>query len=285
MTPGAVPSGGVTLSVRGVGAGYGARRPPALHGVTLPDLRGGEVVAVVGPNAAGKSTLFRRIAGLLDGEGEVRVDDRRVRDWPARHPCRPCYVPQDGAGGDAALAVFDAVLLALKQGGRGVAGWRVTDDEADAVTATLATLGIGALARRGLVELSGGQQQLVALAQALVRDPRVLLLDEPTSALDLQRSVEVLTLLRDLARARGTCVLVAIHDLNQAMRFADRVAVVAGGTAVACGGPPDAVLTAALLRDVYGVSARVERCSRGLPFVVVDGSARGKGVAGVPAAC
>lgn len=273
----------VTLSVRRVGAGYGARRPPVLRDVTLPDLHGEKVVAVVGPNAAGKSTLFRRIAGLLDGEGEVRVNGRPVRDWPARHACRPCYVPQDGAGGgDAALAVFDAVLLALKQGGSGAAGWRVSDEEADVVTAALATFGIEGLARRGLAELSGGQRQIVTLAQALVRDPRVLLLDEPTSALDLQRSVEVLTLLRDLARARGTCVLVAIHDLNQALRFADSVAVVAEGTVVACGGPPDAVLTATLLRDVYGVLARVERCSRGLPFVAVDGSVRGMVRAGAP---
>lgn len=264
----------MTLAVRGVGAGYGARRPPALRDATLPDLHGGEVVAVVGPNAAGKSTLFRRVAGLLDGEGEVCVDGRPVREWPVRHPGRPCYVPQqDGAGGEAALTVFDAVLLALKQGGHGAAGWRVTDAEADAVTAALAALGIEALARRPLAELSGGQRQLAALAQALVREPRVLLLDEPTSALDLRRGVEVLALLRDLARARGVCVLVAIHDLNHALRFADRVVVVSGGTVVACGGPPEAVLTAGLLRDVYGVSARVERCSRGLPFVAVDGPA------------
>jgi len=129
------------------------------------------------------------------------------------------------------------------------------------------------LASRHLTELSGGQRQLVSLAQALVRSPRVLLLDEPTSALDLQRQVEVLELLRALARGKGLCVVIAIHDLNQALRFADQVAVLGGGRIVASGAPVE-VLTPALLREVYGVEARLERCSRGVPFLAVDGSTR-----------
>ena len=129
------------------------------------------------------------------------------------------------------------------------------------------------LASRHLTELSGGQRQLVSLAQALVRSPRVLLLDEPTSALDLQRQVEVLELLRALARGQGLCVVIAIHDLNQALRFADQVAVLGGGRIVASGAPVE-VLTPALLREVYGVEARLERCSRGVPFLAVDGSTR-----------
>ena len=101
----------------------------------------------------------------------------------------------------------------------------------------------------------------------------MLLLDEPTSALDLQRQVEVLELLRGLARGRGLCVVIAIHDLNQALRFADQVAVLGGGRIVASGAPVE-VLTPALLREVYGVEARLERCSRGVPFLAVDGSTR-----------
>ncbi len=114
---------------------------------------------------------------------------------------------------------------------------------------------------------------MVGLAQALVRQPRILLLDEPTSALDLQRQVEVLGLLRDLARTRNLCVVLAIHDLNQALRFADQVAVLSQGRVVA-GGAPEAVLTPALLQEVYGVRARLERCSQDRPFLVVDGSTR-----------
>jgi iron complex transport system ATP-binding protein len=256
----------VTLALEGLEVSYG--RHVVLRGVSLPELRGGEVTALLGPNAAGKSTLFRRILGLLKGPGVVALDGRAVEAMAAGDPDRPCYMPQDTAV-NAVLTVFEAVLLARKQGG----GWAVSDAEADAVSRALRMLEIEALAARHLSELSGGQRQLVSLAQALVREPRVLLLDEPTSALDLQRQVEVLDLLRSLARERGLCVVIAIHDLNQALRFADRVAVLGEGRIVAHG-TPEEVLTPALLRDVYGVEARLERCSRGMAFLAVDRSAR-----------
>ena len=256
----------VSLVVRDLDVSYG--RQAILHGATLPELRGGEVTALLGPNAAGKSTLFRRIVGQLKGPGTVALDGRALDSLPPQHPDQPCYLPQDNAA-NAVLTVFEAVLLAGKQGG----GWTVSDAEADAVTRTLAMLDIGSLASRSLLELSGGQRQLVSLAQALVRQPRVLLLDEPTSALDLQRQVEVMDLLRRLAQQRGLCVVIAIHDLNQALRFADQVAVLGSGRIIACG-VPAVVLTPALLRDVYGVEARLERCSRGVPFLLVDGSTR-----------
>jgi iron complex transport system ATP-binding protein len=254
------------LSVENLHVAYG--KHAILHGVTLPPLRGGEVTALLGPNAAGKSTLFRRIVGQLSGPGTVAVDGRALASLGPQDPARPCYLPQDTAA-NAVLTVFEAVLLAGKQGG----GWAVSDAEADAVTRTLMLLEIEDLAERGLGELSGGQRQMVGLAQALVRQPRILLLDEPTSALDLQRQVEVLGLLRQLARTQGICVVLAIHDLNQALRFADQVAVLSQGRVVA-GGTPEAVLTPLLLQEVYGVRARLERCSQGKPFLVVDGSTR-----------
>ncbi|HEV2560250.1 MAG TPA: ABC transporter ATP-binding protein [Microvirga sp.] len=256
------------LELRDVGVSYGSDSSvPALSGVTTPRLVCGEVVAVIGPNGAGKSTLFRRIAGLLRGAGEVIVSGGS--EGSRKRP--PCYLPQDTTV-TAVLTVYESVLLARKQDGQG--GWAATDEDLAAVDGALDDLGIGDLAFRNLAELSGGQRQLVSIAQTLVREPKILLLDEPTSALDLYRQVEVLDLLKHLAQERGICILLAVHDLNQALRVADRVMVLAGGRLVSVGDPRE-VITPGLLEEVYGVRARVEPGGAGTaPYVVVEGSSR-----------
>ncbi|TIU56454.1 MAG: ABC transporter ATP-binding protein, partial [Mesorhizobium sp.] len=115
-----------------------------------------------------------------------------------------CYMPQDTSA-NAVLTVYESALLARKQG----MGWSVGDDDLACIDETLAALGIADIAFRNVGELSGGQRQLASLAQTLVREPEILLMDEPTSALDLSRQVEVLGLMRELARARGMVVLIA----------------------------------------------------------------------------
>lgn len=260
----------VSLELRGVGVRYRRGGEAALEDVTTPVFPGGEVTAVIGPNGAGKSSLFRRIAGLVAGPGEVRVSSGSARR-------APCYLPQDTAS-TAVLTVFESVLLARKQEGRGA--WSVSDADLALVDATLRELEIEGLAFRSLGELSGGERQMVSIAQVLAREPEILLLDEPTSALDLQRQVEVLALVGHLARERGLCVLLAVHDLNQALRVADRVLVLAGGRLVAVGRPAE-VITATLLREVYGVRARVETAG-GATTVVVEGSARETGAVRPP---
>ena len=249
----------VTLTLSGLGAGYGGRT--IFSDVSTPALRGGELVAVLGPNAAGKSTLFRRIAGLLDGAGQVRLEGGR------RGSAGICYMPQDSAASPA-LTVHESVLLARMQG----RGFGVGDAELALVERVLAELDLLGVAFRRLGELSGGQRQLAAIAQTLAREPEVLLLDEPTSALDLQRQMQVLGCLQRLARRDGLLVLVAMHDLNQALRHADQAIVIAGGTLQASG-PVRQVISAGLLRSIWRVEARIESCSRGLPQVVVDGAA------------
>jgi iron complex transport system ATP-binding protein len=249
----------VTLTLDGLGAGHGTRT--ILSGVSVPALRGGELVAVLGPNAAGKSTLFRRIAGLVHGPGQVRLQGAR------RGAEGICYMPQDSAASPA-LTVHESVLLARMQG----RGFGVGDAELALVERLLAELDLLDIAFRALGELSGGQRQLAAIAQTLARDPEVLLLDEPTSALDLQRQMQVLGCLQRLARRDGLLVLVAMHDLNQALRHADQAIVIAGGTLQASG-PVRQVISAGLLRSIWRVEARIESCSRGLPQVVVDGAA------------
>lgn len=136
--------------------------------------------------------------------------------------------------------------------------------------AVLQQLGIDHLAMRHLDELSGGQAQLAGLAQALVRQPQVLMLDEPLSALDLNHQFHVMALVGEQTRRSGMVTLVVLHDLGLALRHADRVLVLQNGELQADGLPSDAI-NPELLARVYGVQARVELCSRGIPQVMVDG--------------
>lgn len=248
----------VALRLDDVGAYYGKKL--AVAGVSTPQFEAGEIVAVVGPNAAGKSTLFKRVAGLLQGPGSVHVSSARGRKAIS-------YMPQDTAA-NAVLTVYESILLARKQG----QSWSVGNADLKLIDEALDALGIAGIAFRDLGALSGGQRQLVSIAQTLVREPEILLMDEPTSALDLYRQVEVLSFMQAEARRKGMIVLIAIHDLNQALRFAEKVLVIADGRMRACGNSAE-VITVEMLREIYRIEARIEKCSRRFDHVIVDGKA------------
>ncbi|PRY64388.1 iron complex transport system ATP-binding protein [Vreelandella songnenensis] len=245
----------VTLQLTRVSARYGRRT--ILEDITTPCFQGGQVVALLGPNAAGKSTLFRRILGLLKGEGQVAISNTSAE--------RPvAYMPQD-TGARAVLTVYESVLLARMQG----RSLKVQPEDLAQVDRALEELNITALGERDIGDLSGGQRQLVSAAQALVQEPEILMLDEPTSALDLNRQINLLTVLRRLADERGMLILVALHDLGHALRFTDASMVLENGRLIACG-PTEDVITPALLRQVYKVAARIEPCSKGRPQLIVE---------------
>jgi iron complex transport system ATP-binding protein len=257
------------LRIRDLTVGYGRRR--VIDSLSVEALEPGHVTALVGPNGAGKSTLLRAIAGLVRAGGSVRLGDRELVGLGAPAlAALVTFVPQALPQG-VALSVLEGVLSAFRAS-------RVGDEvpsHDDAVArahAVLERLGIEHLALRRLDELSGGERQLAGLAQAVVRDPRVLLLDEPTSALDLRHQLTVMTLARDLAD-EGRIVVAALHDLPSACRWSDRVLVMRAGRVEAFGAPDDAI-DAGLLARVYGVDARVERCSQGQVQIIVDGVAR-----------
>ena len=245
----------VAMRLDNIGACYGSTQ--VLSDISTERFEAGEVVAVIGPNAAGKSTLFKRIAGLSTGPGSVTLEGEVT-------PQSICYMPQDTSC-NAALSVFEAIMLARKQG----SSLRVSAEDLEIVDDTLAVLGIGGISTRSVGDLSGGQRQLVGIAQALVRMPRILLMDEPTSALDLHRQIEVLSLVRRLAAERNMIIMIALHDLNQVLRFSDKVMVIADGRLHASG-TVDEVITPSLLKTVYRVEARIETCSRGERHLIVD---------------
>ena len=250
------------LSVENVSLRYGARH--VLRDLTLPDLRAGEVTVLAGPNAAGKSTLLRAIAQLAPYGGRIALDGEDLARMPLRRRAQLIGMMPQALPAGSSLIVLEGVIAALRAGSDAFGAG--ADAQAMAV---LERLGIDDLALEPLDQLSGGQRQMVSLAQAIVRDPRVLLLDEPTSALDLARQVRLLQELRALA-SEGRIVVAVLHDLAMAAQWADRIYLLHRG-GLHAGGQPDTVLTPGMLAEVYGVRARIERCSHGRLTVLIDG--------------
>ena len=254
------------LQITALRVDYPRRR--VIHSLSLPPMRAGTITAVIGPNGAGKTTLLRALAGLLPAKGEARYDGQTLLQLApgalARHVT---YMPQSLPQG-VALTAIESVITALRvsasPGDRSDAAFHA---DADAV---LRRLEIGHLALSPIDELSGGQRQLVSLAQAIVRRPRILLLDEPTSALDPRHQIDVMEAVREIAQAEEIVVLAVLHDLNLALRWADLVVLLSDG-ALASAGPPEEAVTTETLAASYHVAARIERCSQGRPHVLFDG--------------
>lgn len=251
----------MSLSITNIEAGYGKKI--VLSSVSIPNVEGGSFVGLIGPNASGKSTLFKTLAGLITPTagaihlGKDDVTHLRRQDRAKRI----AYMPQ-AFGCNALLTVFESVLLALKQ----TTGWRVKSDNLDRVSDTLNALGLAHLANRGIADLSGGQAQMVAVAQTIVRSPEVILLDEPTSALDLHHQLSILTSIRNEMGRRKPVVMAALHDLNLAAKFCDRLILLRDGKILADGVPED-ILELAEIGETYRVETDLERTKRGALYV------------------
>lgn len=259
-----VMNAGDTLYIEGLSAGYRGRE--VVRNLTLQPVRSGQVLSLIGPNAAGKSTLLRALAGLLPARGSVRLGERELLNLSlAEHANIVTYTPQE-LPQQVALTVLETVLNALQV----LPAGKLSDEESiERAVSVLERLGISHLAMEGLDQLSGGQRQLASLAQTLVREPKVLLLDEPISALDLHYQLRVMKLVREVAREKGMIVIVVLHDLSISARWSDQIVVLSDGRVVAEGTPAEAI-TPAVLADIYHVQARVERCTRGTFTVLVD---------------
>ena len=254
------------LTLRGFSTGYPKRK--VIENLDVAPLPRGEITVLLGPNGCGKSTLLRALAGLNKGCGEMWLDDEELMTQPfARRAQRVVYLPQSLPAG-VHLHVLESIIVAQRASG----GLHSAASEAE-ILHLLEQLGIAHLAMRYLDQLSGGQKQLVGLAQSLIRRPELLLLDEPLSALDLNYQFHVMDLVRRETAQRNIVTVVVVHDINIALRHAQHALMLKEGSLIA-EGQPDQVITPETLAQVYGVEGRIEHCSRGMPQVMIDGLVR-----------
>ncbi len=240
------------LNASRISAGYGDTE--VLHGLDLA-VPPGRITAIVGANACGKSTLLRAMSRLLfPREGQVLLDGKSIHRTAPRQLARTLGLLPQSPIAPEGITVSDLV-------GRGrhphqglFSRWTKSDDEA--VESALTATRTGDLAERSVDELSGGQRQRVWIAMALAQQTDILLLDEPTTFLDISHQVEVLDLLTDLNRERGTTVIMVLHDLNLASRYADYLVAMRDGR-VEVSGAPEEVLTQATVRHVFGLESEI----------------------------
>ena len=250
------------LSIRDLHTGYGKKK--IIDGLTTPLLPRGKITALLGPNGSGKSTLLRALADLNPAHGVLSLNGGDLMTLiPAKRAQKVVYLPQSLPAG-VHLHALESVIVA-----RRASGYHQGNAEQEAY-AILEKLGVAHLAMHFLDQLSGGQKQLIGLAQSLVRQPDLLLLDEPLSALDLNYQFHVMDIVARETRLRNIVTVVVIHDINIALRHAEYAVMMKNGALVASG-VPDEVVIPQNLATVYGVRGRVEHCSQGLPHVVVDG--------------
>ncbi len=240
------------LKIENLSVFYGDRE--VLKNIGL-EVKSGEVVALIGPNGAGKSTLIRTVSGVIPIRGgQVRVDGTDLTTLAPIQRARHISVVPQAVSLPPAFTVWETVLL-----GRtpylNFLGQTSSKDE-DLTRQCLEQVDMLHLAESRMNEISGGEQQRVLLARALAQDTPILLMDEPTAHLDLRHQLDLLKLITKQAREKNLTVLVALHDLNLASLFADRIAIIEEGHLCMAGSPKE-TLTTEILRSVYKVPVHI----------------------------
>ncbi|MGF7144474.1 iron complex transport system ATP-binding protein [Anaerotaenia torta] len=255
------------LKANNIVAGYDNK--VILHGIDLviPDHR---ISVIIGANACGKSTLLKTLARLIKpSSGDILLGEKKLNEIPPKQLARVLGLLPQSPVVPEGIAVADLV-------GRGrfpyqsfFKGWGKKDYEA--VEEALEIMGISELANRNIDELSGGQRQRVWIAMALAQQTDILLLDEPTTFLDITYQVEILDLLTDLNKKRGTTIVMVLHDINLSARYADYIFALHKGRLIREGTPPE-VVTEDLIKQVFGLDCAVIKDPvSGSPFIVPKG--------------
>lgn len=234
-----------------------------LHGLDF-EIENGQWTALLGPNGSGKTTLLRAISGLIPFSGTLKLDGKDISAWSHRALARRVAFVRQTHTISFDFRVMDLVLLGRSPHKSMLSVYNHSDEQL--ASEALQRLDLTGFEQRSFHSLSGGEQQRVFLAQALVQEADLLILDEPTTFLDVHHQFEFLEHVRTMVEA-GTTVIGAIHDLELAARFADRVMVLDRGHLKDSGAPAE-VLTAELLASVFRMEARVE--SHADRFVRID---------------
>lgn len=256
-----------SLSAESITLGYGDRT--VVTDLAM-DVEPGRITVIVGANACGKSTLLRSLARLLaPTSGRILLDGEDLHRLPTKAVARLLGLLPQSPTAPEGIVVGDLVARGRSPHQRMLTRWSREDDAA--VADALDLTGTADLVDRAVDELSGGQRQRVWIAMALAQRTDLLLLDEPTTYLDIAHQIEVLDLLTDLNAVRGTTIVMVLHDLNLAARYADRLVAMRSGRLVADGDPVD-VLTPDLVEEVFGMPSQVHPDPvTGRPMVVPIG--------------
>lgn len=245
------------LKVEGLRFSYDQEE--TLRGLDLQMDKG--ILAVLGPNGAGKSTLMKCLAGALHPSGGSATFDGHDLLAKRGDELRISYMSQESPRASS-MTVLEVMLLGRLE----KLGIKVSTEDLDAAYGALEELGIQDLAMRRINELSGGQYQMVMIAQCMVSDPDLIILDEPMNNLDLRKELEMFDTMTQVTRDRDLTTIMVLHDINFASRFSDRVAVLKDGVVHSIGTPCD-VITSDMIREVYGVEAKVGADDDGRPLI------------------
>lgn len=253
------------LKIQNLSVSYGSHR--ILHNISL-DVQSGEVLALIGPNGAGKSTLIRAVSGVVRYQGEVRTNGDNLASLSTIQRAKYIATVPQAVSLPPAYTVWETVLF----GRTPHLGFLGQPSQKDQEIARQSLQRVSALpfAERRVGELSGGEQQRILLARALCQSTPILLLDEPTAHLDLQYQVGLLELVHELSHRDNLAVLIALHDLNLAAHYADRIALMVAGNIKARGKPKD-ILQPELIQEAYCLPVRVVKHPfLDLPLILPD---------------
>ncbi|MDY0236851.1 MAG: ABC transporter ATP-binding protein [Gudongella sp.] len=248
----------MTLDVEGLGFSYGRRE--VLRDISLSTGEG--ITSLIGPNGAGKSTLVKCLAGIhRPGSGTAFFNGLELISGKRDPDLRVAYMPQDQPC-TTKMTVLEVILLGRVRS----LSIKVSEDDMEHCYGALEDLNIEELAERPFNQLSGGQCQMVMVAQCLASDPDMIILDEPINNLDLRRQLEMFETMNRMTKKNGLTTLMVLHDINLAARYSDRLAVMGNGRMHGYGTPSETI-TEEMLEDVYGVKAIVDRGRFGIPRI------------------